>query len=108
MKKDLELNLLDPDTGEEKDFRFQVTTEKYNSFLNSMSGSKDKTAPIYNFAVACCHPDDRKEFIELARTDGMETVPQLVTESLLDAYLPKLQVTVKKSNPSPTALSKTD
>lgn len=102
MQKNIALELLNPATGEAKDFRFRVTSERYNNLKNAMAG-RDKTAPVYNFAVGCCHPDDRSEFIALAQSEEAEGIADIVAERLLDEFLPKIQVTVKKPSTSPTA-----
>ncbi len=105
MQKNLTLELANIDTLETRDFDFTVDTDKYHKLQNALMG-KDKVTPMHNFAVSCCVPEMRKELAAyFLATDGLASQ---VAAELVDNFLPKIEVTVKKPQSGPTTLQTTD
>lgn len=98
MNKIIELELTDPSTGDTQEYSFDVTPERYNKLQNTMASGRDKVAPLHNFAVACVDKDQKHEFTQLLMAnDGLAGQ---VAGILIDEYLPKIEVTVKKRKPT--------
>ncbi len=98
MQKNITLELTNSDTFENADFDFVVDTEKYHKLQNSLMG-KDKVTPMHNFAINCCVPEQRKELAAyFLAADGLATQ---VAGELVDNFLPKIEVTVKKPKSGP-------
>lgn len=96
--KIIEIELSDSVRGSTQDFLFEVTPERYNKLQNSMSSSRDKVTSLHNFAVACVHKDQKSEFSQLLMdNDGLAGQ---VAATLIDEYLPKIEITVKKQPPT--------
>ena len=99
MSKDITLTLTDPDSLASDDIRFRVDSTDYHRLVNAMSG-KDKIAPTQNFVMSCCHPDDKTTLKEYLKQDGMGL---LIGGELVEHYMPRVMVTVKKPETGPTA-----
>lgn len=100
MDKIIEIELTDPDTGITQEFVFTVNPDRYAKFQNALSG-KDKAGPLHNFCVACCDPEQRTALAAYLReNDGMAG---MMASELVDQYLPKVEMTVKKRSPGATA-----
>ena len=99
MSKDITLTLTDPDTLLSDDIRFRVDSTDYHRLVNAMSG-KDKIAPTQNFVMSCCHPDDKTNLKEYLKQDGMGL---LIGGELVEQYMPRTLVAVKKPESGQTA-----
>lgn len=84
------------------DFSFEITPDAYNKLQNAMASSKDKIAPLHNFAVSCVDKNQRADFVAyLQANDG---VAAQIAGTLIDEYLPKVEITVKKPKTGNDAL----
>ena len=100
MEKLLSVELTNPETGETKDFDFTIDQDRYKRFRAAMTG-KDKMAPIHNFVVACVDKPQRDELVTILRKE--QGLADMIAEPLLEEWMSKTEVVVKKRKPSPTA-----
>lgn len=100
MNKLIELELTHPSTGMVEEYRFEVTSDRYHKLVNTLSTSRDKVAPMHNFAVACVDKDQKSDFTQLLM--AQVGLSEKVTGALMDEFLSDVEVTVKKPKPTPT------
>lgn len=100
MNKIIELELTDPSTGDTQEYIFEVTHERYHKLVNTLSTSRDKVAPMHNFAVACVDKDQKPDFTKLLMAEV--GLAEKVTGALMDEFLSDVEVTVKKPKPMPS------
>ena len=104
MQKNVELELTHTETGELHEFAFGVDSDKYHRLQNALMG-KDKVAPLHNFAVACVVPEQKTAFAAyLVENEGMAAQ---VAGTLVEEFLPKVEISVKKRNAGQTTPAET-
>ena len=107
MKK-FTLELTDTTTDDVTEFNFEVTPDKYSKFLNASATSKDKVAPMHNFVVNCVEKSQRDQLSDLLRAPENDGLSTMVASELVEAYLPKVEISVKKPLPMLTESGETD
>lgn len=93
MQKAITLELTHTETGDLHEFAFVVESEKYHRLQNALMG-KDKVSPLHNFAVSCIVPDQKAAFV--AYLAGNEGMAGQVAGTLVEEFLPKVEIAVKK------------
>ena len=105
MQKAITLDLTHIDTGVTHEFAFVVDSDKYHRLQNALMG-KDKVSPLHNFAVACVVPDQKPNFVAyLVDNEGMAAQ---VAGTLVDEFLPKVEITIKKPTTGQTTSETAD
>ncbi|MEB4592983.1 putative phage tail assembly chaperone [Candidatus Thiothrix sp. Deng01] len=93
MQKDITLELANTENGDLHEFSFTVTSDAYHRLQNALMG-KDKVAPLHNFTLACADASQKQDFIAyLSANEGMAGQ---VAGALLEEFLPKVEISVKK------------
>ena len=100
----LDCELTNPESGETTEFKFTVSHENYKRFKSAMAG-KDKDAPIHNFVVACVDKEQRTELVTILRSEN--GLADMIAEPMLDHWMSKTEVVIKKRKPSPQASNQT-
>jgi len=93
--------------GEE--LNFNVSTADFNQYINEQMPN-NKVAPAYNFLQRTVAKDDKEKFKQLILKDGVPNgaiVMQVAGLLALDGGA-DIEITIKKSQSSPTPSSKTD
>jgi hypothetical protein len=103
MQKHITLELVDNITGDSREFDFLVDSDRYHKFQNSMAG-KDKVAPMHNFVVVC-YTGERRDITDYLRDN--EGMAAIIAGELVEEFLPKVSVTVKKPKAGQTTPAET-
>jgi hypothetical protein len=92
----------------EKDFEFDVSVTDYNDFINSVD-AKDKTGPMFNLLKDTVKPEQKTDFIDAMKWDGVIDASAVVAVFgvVAEKVSSRVAVKVKKSSTSPTGSTKT-
>lgn len=90
MQKNIELTIGDTD------FKFTVTTDDYNQFVNDTL-PHDKIGPANNLCVRTINEEQRKDLVKLLEQPGLAIE---IVSTLMQDFMTDIKVSVKKSKPS--------
>jgi hypothetical protein len=89
------------------DVLFAVDLSTHNAFVNSMNGI-NKVQPSHNFVMDCCADKDKTFVRELLKGDAGGLIAVQIADAINAAYMPEINIAVKKPLIMPTALAVTE